>query len=278
MITALAAEVLLMRKRLAPLVVASAWAMMVVGFGFLVPYIVYATMDPGKHAGRAGLLATLLPAAAGTTTAGTYPVFGGAIMLILGVLVTGPEYRWGTWTARLVQGPSRTQVVLAKFGTGAVAAAVIATAALAASIVASAVIALTEQRPLIWPATWAVLASLGIAAFISIAWMSVGAALGVLFRGVGTALGVGLLWTLGLENAVSGLAGAVPAMEPVRAVLLGPASGSLVAALGEPSVSKGGALGVGAYMSATTACAVLLGYAAISIAVATLVTRHRDIT
>jgi hypothetical protein len=278
MIAALAAEILLLRKRLAPFVVAGAWVIMVVGFGFLVPYIVYATMDPGKQADRAELLATLLPAAAQTTTAGTYPLFGGAIMLILGVLVTGSEYRWGTWTARLVQGPSRTQVVLAKFGVGAVTAAVIATAALAASMVTSVVIALTEQRPLSWPATWAVIASLGAAAFISIAWMSVGAALGVVFRGVGTALGVGLLWTLGLETAVSGLAGAVPAMEPVRATLLGPASGSLVAALGEPSVSKGGAIGVGAYMSAATACAVLLGYAAASIAVATVVTRHRDIT
>lgn len=278
MIAALAAEILLLRKRLAPFVVAGAWVIMVVGFGFIVPYIVYATMDPGKQADRAELLATLLPAAAQTTTAGTYPLFGGAIMLILGVLVTGSEYRWGTWTARLVQGPSRTQVVLAKFGVGAVTAAVIATAALAASMVTSVVIALTEQRPLIWPATWAVIASLGAAAFISVAWMSVGAALGVVFRGVGTALGVGLLWTLGLESAVSGLAGAVPAMEPVRATLLGPASGSLVAALGEPSVSKGGAIGVGAYMSAATACAVLLGYAAASIAVATVVTRHRDIT
>ena len=278
MITALAAEVLLLRKRLAPFVVGGAWVIMVVGFGFLVPYIVYATMGLSKQAGRAELLATLLPAAAHTTTAGTYPLFGGAIMLILGVLVTGSEYRWGTWTARLVQGPSRTQVVLAKFGVGAVTATVIATAALAAAMVTSGVIALTEQRPLSWPAASAVVASLGVAAFISIAWMSVGAALGVVFRGVGPALGVGLLWTLGLENAVSGLAGAVPGMEPVRAVLLEPASGSLVAALGEPSVGKGGAIGVGAYTSAATACAVLLGYAATAIAVATVMTRHRDIT
>jgi|SRR5690348_8424419 len=277
MITALTAEGLLLRKRLAPFVVGGTWVIMVVGFGFLVPYIVYATMNPGKQADRAQLLAMLLPAAASTTAAGTYPLFGGAIMLILGVLVTGSEYRWGTWAARLVQGPSRTQVVLAKFGAGAVTAAVIATAALAASIVTSVVIALTEQRPITWAAISAV-ASLGVAAFISIAWMSVGAALGVVFRGVGTALGVGLLWTLGLENAVAGLAGAVPAMEPVRVTLLGPASGSLVAALGEPSVSKGGAIGVGAYMSAATACAVLLGYVAMSIAVATVVTRHRDIT
>ena len=30
----------------------------------------------------------------------------GAIMLILGVLVTGSEYRWNTWTARLMAMPA----------------------------------------------------------------------------------------------------------------------------------------------------------------------------
>jgi hypothetical protein len=37
-------------------------------------------------------------------------------MLILGVLITGPEYRWNTWTARFTQGPSRTQVMEVRRG------------------------------------------------------------------------------------------------------------------------------------------------------------------
>ncbi|WP_214105612.1 ABC transporter permease subunit [Acrocarpospora catenulata] len=276
---ALAAEALLMRKRLAPLVVGGTWIVLVVAFGFGVPYIVYATLDPvTKAADRAALLDLLLPSAAHTTAAGSYPLFGGAIMLILGVLVTGPEYRWGTWPARLSQGPGRTQVVLAKVLAGAVVVVVIAVAALAASMVTSVVVALVEGQPLTWPAAGAVAASLGVAVFISVAWLSLGAALGVIFRGVGTALGVGLVWTLGLENALSGLAGVVPALEPVRAVLLGPASGSLVAALGVPSLSEGGAVGVGEYMSGPVACAVLLAYTAAGLAVATVLIRRRDIT
>ncbi|MFF3672062.1 ABC transporter permease subunit [Microtetraspora malaysiensis] len=275
---ALASEALLLRRRLAPFVVGCTWIVLVVGFGFGVPYIVYATLDPAKTADRAALLEMLLPSAAHTTAVGSYPMFGGAIMLILGVLVTGAEYRWGTWPARLAQGPGRAQVVIAKVLVGAAAVVVIAAAALAASMVTSAVIASVEGRPLTWPAVSAVAASLGVAVFISVAWLSLGAALGVIFRGVGTALAVGLVWTLGLENALSGLAGVVPALEPVRVILLGPTSGSLVAALGVPSLSEGGAVGVAAYVSGPVACAVLLAYTAAGIAVATVLIRRRDIT
>ncbi|GAA2070152.1 hypothetical protein GCM10009780_00920 [Actinomadura alba] len=275
----MAAEALLLRKRLAPFVVGGGWVVMVVGFGFGVPYIVYATLDPVKQAAdRAELLATLLPAAAHTTAAGSYPLFGGAIMLILGVLITGSEYRWGTWPARLSQGPGRAGVVLAKVLVGTAAVVLIATAALAASLVASIVVASVEGRSLTWPAASAIATALGATVFISVAWMSVGAALAVIFRGVGAALGAGLLWTLGLENALSGLAGVVPALEPVRAILLGPASGSLVAALGVPSLSEGGAVGVAAYMSAPAACAVLSGYIVAGVALATVLIRRRDIT
>ncbi|RCG22838.1 ABC transporter permease [Sphaerisporangium album] len=279
MINALSAEALLLRRRPAAFVVGGVWVLLVVGFGFAVPYIVYATLDPVKHAAdRAQLLDILLPSAAGETAAGSYPLFGGAIMLILGVLITGSEYRWGTWPARLAQGPTRTQVVLAKTVAGAVAVVVIAAAALVAAIVASIVIASVEGRPLTWPGPSEIAASLGATALISVAWMSVGAALGVVFRGVGTALGVGLLWTLGLENALSGLAGVVPALEPVRTVLLGPAGGSLVAALGVPSMGEGGSPGVAAYVTAPVACLVLAVYTVAGVALATALIRRRDIT
>ncbi|MEU9890166.1 hypothetical protein AB0M95_30510 [Sphaerisporangium sp. NPDC051017] len=279
MINALSAEVLLLRKRPAAFVVGGAWVLLVVAFGFAVPYIVYSTLDPVKYAADRGqLLDILLPSAAGGTAAGSYPLFGGAIMLILGVLITGSEYRWGTWPARLAQGPTRTQVVLAKAVAGALAIVVIAAAALVAAIVASVVIASVEGRPLTLPTPSALAASLGATTLISVAWMSVGAALGVLFRGVGTALGVGLLWTLGLENALSGLAGVVPALEPVRTVLLGPAGGSLVAALGVPSMSEGGSPGVAAYVTAPVACLVLAAYTVAGVALATALIRRRDIT
>ncbi|GIH72231.1 hypothetical protein [Sphaerimonospora thailandensis] len=109
MINAFAAEALQLRKRLAPIIIGGSWLVMVVGFGFAVPYIVYAALDPVTQAAeRAQLLGSLLPSAVHHAAAGSYPLFGGAVMLILGVLITGSEYRWRTWPARLSQGPTRT--------------------------------------------------------------------------------------------------------------------------------------------------------------------------
>ncbi|NEA36004.1 ABC transporter permease subunit [Streptomyces sp. SID13031] len=277
MINAVASEGLLMRKRSAPLIVGITWILMVVGFAFVVPYIIYSVLDP-SDASRGELLDILLPNAVAATSLSSYPLFGGAIMLILGVLVTGSEYRWGTWTARLSQGPGRVQVLLAKLVVGAIATTVIAFAAAVAAVAASAVIGALEGRSADWPSIGALAGSLGAAALISAAWMSVGAALGVIFRGTTVALAVGLLWTLGLENALSGLAGILPGIEPVRTVLLGSASGSLVAGMGAPTQSDGGTPGVVDYLSTPAACFVLVAYIVVSTTAAAVLIRRRDIT
>ncbi|MDX3110667.1 ABC transporter permease subunit [Nonomuraea angiospora] len=275
---ALAAEVLLLWRRPALPLIGAGWVLMVVVFGFGVPYIVYSTLDPaGEAAERAALLEVLLPSAAHTTAAGSYPLFGGAMMLIFGVLVTGSEYRWRTWQARLTQGPGRAQVIVAKAVAGAAAVLVFVVAAQVAALVVSMVIAAVTGQAVAWPPISGLTAAIGAAAFLSIAWMSAGLALGVICRGVGAALGVGLMWTLGLENALTGLAGIVPALQPVRAILLGPASGSLVASLGTPS-SGGGGIGVSAYVSGPVACAVLLAYVAAGIAIALTLISRRDLT
>lgn len=275
MIAALNSELLLLRRRGAPYVVGAAWVAMVVCFAFLIPYIVYANLDAGDE--REQILRVLLPESVGSTAVSSYPLFGGAVMLILGVLLTGSEYRWNTWTARLTQGPGRTQVLLAKLTAGAVAVSAVAAAALAAAALASTAVAVVEGRPVVWPDASTLLASLGCAALISIAWLSLGAALAVVFRGTSVALAVGLLWTLGLENALAGLASMFTALDPVRSLLLGTASGSLVAAIGAPTQTEGGTPGVVAHLEAPAAVAVLCAYTVLSACAAALLLRRRDI-
>ncbi|WP_116950979.1 ABC transporter permease subunit [Jiangella endophytica] len=276
---AFAAETLLLRKRLAPAVIGGTWVLLVLIFAFGVPYIVYSTLDPADGAGdRADLLAVLVPSAVDSTSVSSYPLFGGAIMLILGVLITGSEYRWGTWGARLSQGPSRSTVVLAKLGAGVLAVAAIALAAAVASVLASLVIAAVEGQSGGLPPVPDLLASLGAALLISTAFLSLGAALAVVFRGTSVALAVGLVWTLGLENAVAGLASVIGALEPVRAVLLSSASGSLVAGLGAPTQGAGGTPGVVDHLGVPAACLVLAAYIAVSATVAVVLTRRRDVT
>ena len=38
-------------------------------------------------------------------------MFGGALMMVLGAIVAGNGYGWGTWKTVLTQGPSRRSVV-----------------------------------------------------------------------------------------------------------------------------------------------------------------------
>jgi ABC-2 type transport system permease protein len=40
-----------------------------------------------------------------------YPIFGGAVALMLGVLAFGSEYSWGTLRTLLIQGQSRSAVL-----------------------------------------------------------------------------------------------------------------------------------------------------------------------
>ena len=36
------------------------------------------------------------------------PMFGGALVMVLGAIVAGNGYGWGTWKTVFTQGPSRT--------------------------------------------------------------------------------------------------------------------------------------------------------------------------
>ena len=63
----------------------------------------------------------MLPAAIPDVLVQGMPMFGGAIVLILGALAVGSGYGWGTWKTVLTQGPGR----VAAFGGTLVALGVV---------------------------------------------------------------------------------------------------------------------------------------------------------
>lgn len=277
LLPALASETYLLRKRPVPYVIAAAWVLMVIGFAFVIPYAIYLALDPAENPDRGELLRVVIPGSVHETALSSYPMFGGAVMLILGALITGSEDRWSTWKVRFTQGPGRTTVILAKFVAAAVAAAAIAALALAGAVLASLVIASLAGESRAIPNPGALLSSFAAAALIATTWTSVGMALGVVFRGATVAIAVGLIWTLALENVLSGLAGMLPALEPVRLALLSSASGSLVGSLGAPLQGRGGT-GVVDYLSGAQAVGVLVAYTALAIALSAWLMRRRDIS
>ena len=63
-------------------------------------------------------------------------------------------------------------------------------------------------------------------------WAALGAVLGVVLRGVALPIGLGVVWVLGVENLISGVADSVlTALQPVRDVLPGVNAGSLASAV-----------------------------------------------
>ena len=228
------AELLSARKRPGVWVVGGAWTGLAVAFGMVVPYVVWLAVrnrPPGSAGDPEKLIGGLLPDRFLAGTVDLYPMFGSALMLILGAVLVGGEYRWGTWGTLLVQRPGRGTAVLAKASAAAVVLLCVTVLVVGCSAAASSAAAGLSGRGAHWPGAATLLGGVGAAWLISMAAAALGMFLAILLRATGAAIGVGLLWLLALENLVSGLAGVLPALHWPQRLLIGPSAGSLATAL-----------------------------------------------
>jgi ABC-type transport system involved in multi-copper enzyme maturation permease subunit len=273
------AELLAARKRPGVWIVGGAWTALAAVFGMLVPYIVYLAVrgkpaDSGDDPGQ--LLAGVLPDRFVAGTASLYPMFGSAMMLILGAVLFGGEYRWGTWNTLLIQRPGRVPAVLGKFAATALVLLGITLAVTAVTAAASALIALAAGRAAQWPGPLTVLQGVGAGWLVSMAAAALGAFLAVLFRGTGAAIGVGLVWLLAVENLVSGIVGMVSGLKVLQQLLIGPNGGSLASALAPAGAPPSSVPGVVSVSSPATATLVLLAYVVVLAAATAWLIRRRD--
>jgi ABC-2 type transport system permease protein len=254
------------------------WLLAVLGwilsliFTYLVPYAGFKGGTGGPTSGR--LLTDMLPAKlVGNSIAGL-PVFFGAIMIILGVLVVGAEYGWGTWKTVLVQGPSRTAVYGGKVVILAVTTLGVLLGTFALGAVASAVIAAAESQPMHWPGPGDLLVGVGAGWLIAMVWAAFGALLGVALRGVALPIGLGLVWALAVQNLLASIA--APLLDWVAQMqkgLPGPNAGSLVAALG----ASGDTPGVDELVGGPQATLVLVAYLVAFVAASAVLLRRHDV-
>lgn len=203
-------------------------------FGYLVPYLSYASGDSGPMDGvpTEAILASTLPDQVVANALGGFPVFAGALALVLGALVLGSEYGWGTVKTVLTQRPGRTAVLAGQGVALAVAVAVGVLVLFALGAASSVAIAATEDRSIAFAPVLELLAGYGAGLAIMLMWAALGAALGVVLRGVALPIGLGVVWVLGVENLVAGVASSVlTALQPVRDVLPGINAGSLASAV-----------------------------------------------
>jgi ABC-2 type transport system permease protein len=258
-------------------VLAGTWLTLNILFTYVFDWISYRTGDTTGPAEVGVRLSDLLPGAVAEVLPQGMPMFGGAIVLILGALAVGSGYGWGTWKTVYTQGPSRPAAfggtLLALFAL--VAALVLATVGM--DLAMSAVIGLVENGSLALPAFADLATSYGGGLLILAMWAAGGVLLGVLARGPALAVGLGLVWSLVVENLLRGVANALPSIEPVTDRMPGSAGGSLAGALGATDVADGGAPGVLHVLSGLAATGWTVGYLAVCLAVALTLVVRRDL-
>jgi ABC-2 type transport system permease protein len=227
-----AAEILKLRKRPATWVLLGVALALNQLFGYYLPYSSWITGDQNDQTqglDPLSVLAGTLPGELVPTTLGGFPVFAGALALILGALATGSEYGWGTIQTALTQRPTRLAVYAGTLCALAAATLAIVLAMFTLNAATAAIIATLESRPLDYPPVAELARGVGSGWLIMGMWCGLGALLGFAFRGVALPVGLGVVWVLGVENLVSAVADSLlTSLQPLRNLLPGVNAGSLV--------------------------------------------------
>ena len=256
------AELLRLRKWPAVWITIGAWMALTTMFGYLFNYLSYKTGDTSfanEGSTSQSLLAELLPANIPDVFVQGMPMFGGALMLMLGALVAGNGYGWGTWKTVFTQGPSRPSVVLGSVAALSVFVVVTVLATVAWCFGLSLLVAVTESQSVVWPSWGDLAASTGVGVLVMEMFALVGYLLGTLARGPALSVGLALVWALVVENLLRGVGELLGPVETFTKVLPGTGAGSLVGSL----VGAGGpdpTPGVLDTLTGGQAIIVLLGY------------------
>ncbi|PSR68902.1 ABC transporter permease [Nocardia sp. MDA0666] len=258
------AEFARLRKWPAFWIVLGTWIALNLVFAYLFNYLAYTSGSSSRMSNgqpREVLLQLMLPAAVPEVFTQGMAMFGGALMLVLGALVVGSGYGWGSWKTVFTQGPSRRAVVggtvLALTGVvvGLVGAAFVVDTGVAA------VIGVAEHQTLTLPTAAHTLFGLATGVVILGMWTLAGALIAAIARGPALAVGLGLVWVLVVENLLRGVASI---FSPIRAVadhLPGTAAGSAAGAM--RSVGGAATPGVLDILSRPASFLVLAAYIAV---------------
>ncbi len=275
------AELLKLRKRSAVWVLFGAGLVLSLIFGYLLPYLSYVTGDDNQQTDgipRSEVLRGLLPERVLDNTIGGFPVFAGALALVLGAIVIGGEYTWGTLKTILTQRPGRVSLLAGQLLGLFTMLAVWVLGIFAACSLCSIAIAAGEGAPMSWPGPLELLEGLAGGWLVLTMWCLAGAVLAVAFRNVALPIGLGVVWILGIETLLAGVVSSLlPDLEVLSDVMPGANAGALVFSVTGMTAADAPP-GVRDAVSGDRALLTMLGYAVVFIALAAVTTRRRDVT
>jgi hypothetical protein len=261
-------------------VLAGIWTTLQVTFSFAFPYLAYRSGDPDAFQGGPSdqLLASMLPDAVPQILVQGTPMFGGAIVLILGALAAGSGYGWGTWKTVFTQGPGRGSALAGTTVSLGWSVVGLVLWTLCLDLALSTVVALAESQPVALPAFGETARAAGGAALVLGMWTAGGLFLGTLTRGPALSVGLGLVWTLVVENLLRGAANLLDALTVLTDRLPGTAAGSLAGALGAAADGPDATPGVLTVLSGPVAAATTAVYLVAFLVAAVVLVRRRDLT
>ena len=270
------AELLRLRRWPAVWITIGAWTALALTFGYVFDYVSYATGTESfatEGAARDALLTGLLPQAVPDVLVQGMPLFGGALAMVLGALVAGNGFAWGTWKTALTQGPGRLATVGGSLTALTIFVVVIVAATLTLFTAVSTGIALAEGESITWPTATDLARATGGGLLVLQMWALLGYTIAILARGPALAVGLGLVWALVVENLLRGVGSLLGAVEQLTLFLPGTAAGSLVGSL----VGAGGTPGVLDVVPGDRAALTVAAYVVGLTALVLTVMRRRDL-
>lgn len=267
------AEVLKLRKRPACWVLFGLLQAAIILLLYALPYVILTYAAHSFHGTQAQTLANgLRPESLVTTLLPFLNGLGRGFAIVLGALLVGSEYGWGTVKTILIQRPSRLSVFGGKALALASLLAVFVLASFVTAFAASVVVTVLRHDVVAAPSLLELGKGLAGTWLIFATSASLTACLAVLCRGTGIAIGLALVEGLFLENIISGLLGQLAGWSAIPKALPGLNANALTDSFTSNAVAQGSPL-----VSAGHAVLVLIAYTLCFILLASFLFRKRDV-
>jgi ABC-2 type transport system permease protein len=138
-------------------------------------------------------------------TFSTWGALGGVFALILGVLVQGSEYGWGTMKTLYTQRSGRLTMLFGKVAALAVLVLLMVVGLFAVDAASSVVVAQLDGKPITFPGVDVILEAIVAGFLIFGFWAMFGFALATVFKQSAMAIGLGLAYALVVELLIFSL-------------------------------------------------------------------------
>ena len=236
----------------------------------------YQALHPGAGNRQVASLLTLYPDQVVNNVMGAGFPIGAAIAIVVGALVAGSEYSWGTMKTSLTQGPGRLTTWFGRVVVFAAWMGIMTLILFAVGAASSVVVASFQGHAIAWPAAVDIAKGIGAIWLVFAVNGAIGLALGTLIRSSAAALGIGLIYVLAVEIIAVRFIDSINsgAYKWIGDLFVNQNATALMQSFTSPAFGRTLAPSIGA----ETAVLVLMAYLAGLVVVAAALVCQRDVT